>query len=525
METKTSQEMQAIESWAMKNIGIDCCALMEMAGAKVAEFILREIRSIPQVTILAYKGNNSGDGFVCARHLFCAQVPVRVLLFCKAQDLKDEPRKNLEILQKLKVPIIEIHKETDLKNAQQLLIDGEVIVDAIFGLGFEGDFIGYPAKMMDFINQGNYRRIAIDIPSGVNATTGEASSHAFNADYTVTFSYPKIGLLKSPAILHTGRLVTVNIGIPPKGEPIKRKVKAISANPEVIDLNWAQAKLPSRKAISHKGDYGRVLIVAGSKNMCGAAMLSAIAAARSGAGLVNLAVPESLQKVVAPQIPSVITYGLYETTEGTVSPRATAQIIDLAKNADVLAIGPGLTENNQTKALVFDLIGKLRKQKITIPIILDADALNAISEKPVILKELKGNYILTPHPGEMSRILNKKVSVVQKEREKTAAAFAKKHKAVVILKGAFTIIAGPKKEKYINISGNPGMATAGSGDVLLGLVAALVGQKINLVEASALASFIHGLAGDVAQKVHGEESLIATDIIEALPLVLKTIKG
>lgn len=493
---------------------------MENAGRSVAENVA-PLTKRRNVCIVAYKGNNGGDGFVAARHLKNLGFDVSVYLLCKRKEVSGSARINLDILTRLKVPI-------SFSKLEKLLASSDVVVDAIFGIGFSGKVEGEIAKAIDLINQ--YRRkrkccvVAVDVPSGVNATSGKADKHSITADLTVTFAYPKKGFLKYPAIKNIGKLVVADIGMPLwKPRRLRRAVRqahrtersrGAQSSRSVAGFQSSNVEffLPKRLAWTHKGNYGRVLVIAGSRNMSGAAYLTSRAALRAGAGLVYLAVPKSIQKLVAAKTREVITIGLPETGAGTLSLKAYGLIRKI--KADVVAIGPGLTTHPETKELVKKLVRQLKVSCV----VLDADGLNCIADDPSILKKSKSRIIITPHPGEMSRLIGKNVGQIQRNRVKIAQNAARKWKVEVVLKGAYTIVV-EKEKVYINSSGNPGMASAGVGDVLTGMLAAFLAQGLTVKEAV----YVHGLAGDLAAREKGEYGLIASDLSEKIPYAIQKI--
>ncbi|MFA5839350.1 MAG: NAD(P)H-hydrate dehydratase [Candidatus Margulisiibacteriota bacterium] len=505
MEILTAKEMQELDRYTTEALGVPQIALMENAGKAVADEINKIAGRRQSVLVVAYKGNNGGDGFVAARHLVTLGYFVTVFLLCREEEISGSAKINLNILRKLNVPI-----KTKMSELNHLLKSAEIIVDAIFGIGFKGRVEGQIAEAIDLINalhkKYNSLVIAVDVPSGVNATTGKKDRHTIEADITVTFANPKTGLLKYPATDNVGKLVVAQIGI--IGNSLKGS-KTLRGGKHKAPEYY----LPKRISLSNKGSYGKVLIIAGSRNMSGAAYLTAQAALRSGAGLVYLAVPQSIQKIVAPKTREVITIGLPETKEGTLSLKSLAEILKI--KADVTALGPGLTTNPETVALIKKLITSLRVKVLVI----DADGLNAIADDPSILKKAKAKakekVIITPHPGEMARLMRLTVKQIQSDREKYAKQFVHKWKVAVVLKGANTIVA-MKDKTYINSSGNPGMASAGVGDVLTGMVAAFVGQQLPLEQAV----FMHGFAGDLTSKQKGEYAMIASDLIEQIPNAL-----
>lgn len=493
--------MQNLDRFAIEKLGIPQIALMENAGKAVADNIAKNCKP-GKVCVVAYKGNNGGDGFVAARHLKNLGFDVSVFLLCDKAQISGSAKINLDTLRKIKISTY----SSKIDVLEKLLKSSNVVIDAIFGIGLSGEITGIQAEAIDLINkyhkEKKYYVVAVDVPSGVNATTGKAARHAIQADLTVTFAYPKTGLLKFPAVKNVGRLVVADIGIP--YDEKQKNLKTEKPKNEYI------VNLPQRQVWTNKGDYGKVLIVAGSRNMSGAAYLTAAAAMRSGAGLVYLAVPESIQKIVAPKMREIITIGLPETNEVSLSFESFDEISKI--KADVIAIGPGLTTHPETKELVKKLVLKTKIPKM----VLDADGLNCISDDPSILNRSKAEIVITPHPGEMSRLTGKSVKEVQDNREKISSALSKQWGVEVVLKGAYTIVANTKKV-WINSTGNPGMASAGVGDVLTGMIAGFIAQGFETKDAV----FLHGLAGDLAAKEKGEQGLIASDIIEKIPYAIR----
>ncbi|MGB9613633.1 MAG: NAD(P)H-hydrate dehydratase, partial [Candidatus Margulisiibacteriota bacterium] len=490
MKLISAKEMQKLDQHAIEVLGIPQIALMESAGRAVAEEISK-VKKSGTICVVAYKGNNGGDGLVAARYLKNLNYEVLVFLLCKKEEVLGSAQTNLEILSKMRIPIY----ERNLLKLEHLLKKSNVVVDAIFGVGFKGKISGDLARAVELINKyhkkSGYYVVAVDVPSGVDATTGKIDPHSVCADLTVTFAYPKVGLLKYPAVKNIGKLVVADIGIPYDLE----KQKTQKLGKQIVDFY-----LPRRLFWTHKGDYGRVLIVAGSRNMSGAAYLTARAALRSGAGLVYLAVPQSIQKLVAPKTREVITLGLPETKEGTIALKALSLVEKIS--ADCVAIGPGLTTHEETKEFVRKLILQIRSKWL----IVDADGLNSIADNQTILKKAKSPVVITPHPGEMSRLFGQPIKKIQKNRINFAKLAAKKWKVKVVLKGAYTVVSNGK-DTWINSSGNPGMASAGVGDVLTGMLAGLLPQGVDLPTIV----YLHGLAGDLASKEKGERGMIASD--------------
>jgi NAD(P)H-hydrate epimerase len=399
-----------------------------------------------------------------------------------------------------------------------------LIIDAVFGTGLSGPVQGKIARIFEFINSSDVPVVSVDIPSGISANTGEVMGTAVKADYTVTFGLPKRGHFLHPGAEYSGRLFVEDIGFP---------AEVIASNKIKVSLidNQTVSRLPRRQAYSHKGDYGHVLVIAGSKGKTGAALMTANACLRSGAGLITMAVPESLIDVFQNRVTEEMTLPLPDDGNGMLSLKAVDEIFNFAsQKVDVIAIGPGIGVSHDTEKVVAELI-----QRSTIPLVIDADGINSIAlsverrASSKILKKAKSPIILTPHLGEMARLLASKVEGQRLSEKRstlhalrstiidTAISFSKETGAYLVLKGVPTIVADPDGNAFINTTGNPGMATAGSGDVLTGIISSFLGQGLNPVDASISGVYVHGLAGDIAADYKGEHSLIASDIVNFLP--------
>ncbi|MCR4402101.1 MAG: NAD(P)H-hydrate dehydratase [Firmicutes bacterium] len=511
----TSDGMREIDRKAIEEVGIPGTVLMENAGRAVADAVKRLLEGTPgrRVCIVAGKGNNGGDGFVAARHLVNSQVRVKTFLVGKADEVGGDAKVNLDVLRRMGVDVEEIGPD-DVHRVRVAASVSDVVVDAIFGTGFKGEPGGYVAQVIDAINESGRPVVAVDVPSGLDASTGKVSASCVKARCTVTFGLPKIGLLLYPGASYAGELVVADIGIP----------RTFLAD-ERLKLNLSTADdvrrcLPVRDPDSHKGSFGKVLVVAGSQGMAGAATLTSLAALRSGAGLVTLAVPKSLQDIVHSRFTEVITRALPETESGSVSLQAQALLDGILRGVEALAIGPGLSMHSETAQLVRNVV-----MTTSVPAVIDADGLNAVAQDPGTLRTSKAPVVLTPHPGEMARLTGLSVHEIKRDRLAVAMKAAAQWGKVVVLKGARTVIADPSGEAYINPTGNSGMATAGSGDVLTGLIAGLLAQGMSALAAAVLGTYVHGLAGDIAAARRGEMGMIAGDILECVPEALARLAG
>jgi len=440
-----------------------------------------------------------------ARTLIQRGVDVSVFLIGLVSDVRGDARTNLEVLGRIGLTVVEITNAQEWELHFSEVSQCELIVDAILGTGFHGQLSGLLETVVADLNGLGVPIVAIDLPTGVSADTPDVEGEAIEASMTVTLGAPKIPLVLPPADLHSGDLVIADIGIP---IPVLDDVEGPYL--ELLTRERMRELVPARAADSHKGDFGRVLVIAGSMGRSGAAHLAAIGALRSGAGLVTIATPRSCLPIVAAMAPEYMTEGLDETAAGTVDYAALDRVLDF--KADVIAVGPGLGQSPGTAAFVHGLL-----ERAGVPLILDADALNAFSGDPERLVGRDGvDVVITPHPGEMARLLNVSVEAVQHNRLHHATEFAANHRVHVVLKGHRTIIATPENRTFINLTGNSGMATGGTGDLLTGMIAAWFGQLLDAEAACKLAVYLHGTAGDLAEADEGEVALVAGDIAARL---------
>ncbi len=520
MKVVTTQEMREIDRKTIAS-GVPSLELMENAGRSVARAIKSHYAPLrgKRVSIFCGKGNNGGDGLVVARLLVKERTRIRVFLLARKEELKKDPKINLRRALKEGIETIEIDTSQRLKRFGQEIKESDLIVDAILGTGIKGAAQGLEAQTIEFINTLEKPVVSVDIPSGVEGSTGKVSGEAVRADLTITFGLPKIGLVVYPGAEYVGELEVACIGIPKKFLEDKR----IKVN--LITKEEVSSYLKPRRPDTHKGTYGHLFVIAGSIGMTGAATLASrgaslcFGALRSGVGLVTLGIPESLNEIMEIKLTEGMTLPLPETKKKTLSLKGEKKIIEFSKKVDALALGPGLSTNKETQRLVRDLI-----RRISLPMVIDADALNALTGHLKILK----NYptkIITPHPGEMARLIGKSIREVQENRIRIAGGFALEYKVIVVLKGARTVIADPEGDIYLNPTGNPGMASAGVGDVLTGMIGSFLAQGREPLEAAKTGVYLHGLAGDLACQEKGEESLIASDLLEKLPQAFKQLKS
>ena len=508
MKVVTAAEMRQIDQDTIEGVGIPGIVLMETAGSAVVCAIERHYPRCHRIGVFVGKGNNGGDGLVIARQLAHAGRDVHLFLVSPADSFTGEAAINLQIAKRLGLQI-----ELDgTGTVPTTLANCELFVDAIFGTGLRGTVRGSIATVIETLNSFSGPTLSVDLPSGLDADTGHPLGACVQADRTVTIGLPKRGLLVHPGAEFAGKLEVVDIGFPEQ---------VIDA--QGIKVNWTTATqasewVPSRPPASHKGTYGRVLVVAGSTGMTGAAALASEAALRAGAGLVTLATPKPLNPILEGLLPEVMTLPLPETDAGSLSVSATSAILEFAgKTKSVLAIGPGLSQHLDTVRLVHQLVRENREQALHLRMVVDADGLNALSQAPEVISLLDSDAVLTPHPGEMSRLTRSSVRSLEADRIRTAQQFASEHNLTLVLKGAPSVTGLPDGDVWINSTGNPGMATGGMGDLLTGIIAGLMAQGVSSERAAALGVYVHGLAGDMAAEVLGRHGLIASDVLKAVP--------
>jgi len=509
----TATEMNAVDRIAIQDFGIPGVVLMENAGLRVVEVITRLLGNPTGKTVVVFagKGNNGGDGFVVARHLHNRGTKVQVFLDAERDKISGDALINLNIWEKMGQKVFPLHKNINL--VRLALVNADLVVDALYGTGFRGSVREHMVPVIEAINASGKPVVAVDVPSGLEADSGKVHGPCVRADYTVTFALPKLGLVLAPGSEYVGKLEVADISIP------SAAVANIDSRRFYLTEQLVKEWWPNRPSLAHKGNFGRVLIIAGSRGMSGAAVLAALAAIRSGAGLVTLGVPASIHDIAEAKLTEVMTFPLPETDRGTLSRTALDEVLDRSRNADVLAIGPGLGNNADVAALVKETL-----LRVEIPCVLDADALNAMSGRTELFRVVKSDLILTPHPGEMSRLTGLSINQVQDNRLETVTKKATEWHAVVVLKGAGTIVAGPDGTLYVNGTGNPGMASGGTGDVLTGVIAGLAAQGLPSLHATAAGVFLHGLAGDAAASEKGMTGMLAGDLLEKLPKIYKRLE-
>ena len=489
-----SQEMKECDKNTIEYYGIPSAVLMERAALSVVEEIRRRFLSRSnRILVVCGAGNNGGDGFAIGRLLWLLGYDVKIFFPMDEAKMTSDTKAQYDIVLKYQIPV--------LKEMEDFSCD--ILVDALFGIGLSREIQGRLKDILNKINAVLAYKVAVDIPSGISTDDGTIMGTAFRADLTVTFGFAKIGQILYPGAEYCGKLLVADIGINDKSfleaEPFGR----------ILDQETAKALLPKRKPYSNKGSYGKVLIIAGSPKMAGAAYLSAKAAYYSGSGLVRILTAEENREILLGRLPEAIV-----TTYDAKQPDM-EQVAGCIEWADAVLIGPGLGTDETAKQLVTYVA-----KKSELPVVFDADALNVLAKDMELLKTSDCKKIVTPHLGEMSRMRNMDIEKIQKQLIPVARDFAKEYGTVCILKDARTVTGQPDGRFYINATGNHGMATGGSGDVLAGLTVGLLAQGLDAEIAAPLSCYLHGAAGDLAARNNGTYSMLAGDILEQIPTAI-----
>jgi hydroxyethylthiazole kinase-like uncharacterized protein yjeF len=513
MKIVTAEQMRQIDQECTKR-GTPVSTLMENAGRAVAEETRASLGPIEKQNILCLTGagNNGGDGLVAARYLREWGAKVNIYL-CSPRPDGDA---NLKLAKERGISCIEGAQDKNLKGFDELLATATCVIDGLLGTGKMRPLGGLFKQVLEKVNAARHNRsfkiIAIDLPSGMDADTGAIDAACPHADITVTLAFPKLGLFSFPGAERVGQLRVIDIGIP--------EALAEAITTEFITDRWARTVLPQRPRNANKGSFGRVMVTAGSINYIGAAYLACSGAMRAGAGLVTLAIPGSLQPILAAKLTETTYLPLPETKPGAISIEAADIITRQGSRYDVLLLGCGLGQHPATVELVTSLI---LEKEIPLPV-LDADALNILPQIPDWWQWLTDDAILTPHPGEMSRLCGLSIDEIQADRLGIARRFAAEWHQTIALKGAYTVIATTDGRCRISPFANPGLASAGTGDVLAGVIAGLVAQGLTPFDAASLGVYLHGAAGEAVSNEMGDTGMIASDLLPALPRIIKQLK-
>ncbi len=509
----TAEEMREMDRLTIQKHGIPSLALMERAGECVAAAIFERFLAPAKkgVLIVAGKGNNGGDGFVIARLLRKKRIPCEVALLAMHKELSPDAAHNCGAFRKLKGKVTEI-AEGGSAGLERMIAGKGLLVDAILGTGIKSEVRGLYAGAIDLMNASGVPIVAVDIPSGLDTDRGTPLGTAIQAEMTVSLGYPKLGQVIHPGVEFVGDLVVADIGIH------SLAVDAVAPACELLTREEISWLVPRRGADTHKGTYGHLVVVAGARGKTGAAILACRAAMRAGAGLVTLAAPRSLNGIFASSLVEVMTEPLRANPAEEIDELTAEEWAALLERKNALLFGPGMGVNDATRNMLRWLLRNLE-----IPWVIDADGLNNLALDLERLQRAKTPPILTPHPGEMARLLGSTTTAINQNRVAMAREFAAKHRCYLVLKGARSILATHDGKIFINSTGNPGMASGGMGDVLAGMLAALLGQGLNPEDAMRLAVFLHGFVGDRVADQKGDVGLIASDIIDDLPAGMSAI--
>ncbi len=499
----TTEEMKGIDRRATTSWHIPGMVLMENAGRSVADAVERTFENLAghAVLVVCGKGNNGGDGFVAARHLANRGILAHCILLGRASELRGDARANYDILVAGGAEVTELDSADDLVPA---LVLHTVVVDAILGTGLDKPPRGLVAQAIEMIDGAGLFTVAVDVPSGLDSTTGAVPGVAVHADLTVTMGLAKTGLWLYPGREYVGQLELADIGIP---------APLLDGGDTFLPDDEAVAELlPQRTRHGHKGTFGTCLVVAGSQGFSGAASLAGAAAVRSGCGLVRLAIPSGIAPIVEARVFEPVKHPLPETSLHTISSDAVPLVLELARSCDAIAVGPGIGTSDETRDFLLQLLPELDK-----PVVLDADALNIVARNRDVLRRVRAPVVLTPHPGEFSRLTDLAPDSINADRIGISRRFATENGVVLVLKGASTVVAGRDGQVIINPTGNSGLASGGTGDVLTGLLAGLLAQGMKPLDAATAAVYLHGLAADIAAKDTTEYCLAAGDLLAFLP--------
>ncbi len=509
MKACFASQMRNVDRAASEIGGIPSIVLMENAALACVNELKKDFCDLKdkRVAIFCGKGNNGGDGFTIARHLYNMGVKVSVYLVC-GNEFMGDAKINFDIIKKMDVDIDVV---SDTENLRYIIRANDIIIDAIYGTGIHGTVGGISYDVINEINENSGYTMSVDVPSGINSDSGEVCGICIKADKTVTFAAYKVGMLMFPAADYTGSVTVADISIP----DYIIEEQDISIN--VTDDKFVRDNFPPRENNSQKGDYGKALVIAGSAGMTGAAYLSSQSAVTAGSGLVTLALPSGLNGAMEAKTTEVMTVPL-EDINGHISSDAEEKILELTEKADAVLIGPGLGRSHDAARIIKAVLTNSK-----VPVVIDADGINAVAKNTDILSDCTCPVIFTPHTVEMSRLTGLDKEYIEENRLVAAKEFAEEYGVTVILKGHHTIVTGQDGIQYINITGNPGLATGGSGDVLAGVVVSLAARGIGETAAAAMAVYIHGMAGDIARDEYGIESVTASLVMKKIPAAIRQI--
>lgn len=512
MKLVSSAEMRIMYDLSFSKYGVPTIVLMENSGKNIADEILNIDMKLEAFTILCGTGHNGGIGFVVARHLQNLGYKVVVFVIGNPKNLSGDSRINFDILRNLDIQLENISDHNGVVKLEKMIMKTGFVVDAIHGVDEVRDITPVFESVINTVNASSNFTISSDVPTGIDGDSGWIDKIAIKANKTVALALPKYGNIMFPGATYNGELVVKGICIP------KKAVMDMKLKNSIIVGDFARSIMPSRNRDSHKGDYGKANVIAGSSGLTGAAILTCRAALRSGLGLLKLYIPESLNILITTSVPEAVTVPLQEMRKGVIGINHINRIIEDANQVNVLAIGPGCGNTSELSETIRRVILEVEK-----PVVIDADGLNALAKNVKWLSEKKATIVLTPHPGEMARLSNYTTEEINARPIEIAREFAINSSVVLVLKGSRTVVALPNGHVYVNVNGNPGMATAGSGDVLTGIITGLIGQGVDAENAAILGVYLHGLSGDHMAEIEGEHGLLAGDLVSGLTHALRDV--
>ena len=514
MRAVTAEIMKRLDQKTIREFGIPGLVLMENAARGTVSAMFRHFPDLlsKRIGVLAGRGNNGGDALAVSRYLWNRNILCRIYLFANREELEGDAEANLKILEQMGRKVIEIRNREEWEGRKGEIAENHLFVDGILGTGLKGPVRGYLPEVFQFLNALHRPVVAIDIPSGLDADSGQILGACLQACLTVTYGMVKRGLLVFPGARLCGRWEVVDISIP------EAAIEGETIEDFLLEGTDFLSLLAPRNPDTHKGDFGHLCVLAGSPGKTGAAAMVCEAALRVGTGLITLGVPNSLNPILEIKLTEPMTEPLPETQDRTLALSAHGRIREMISQMDALAIGPGLSRQTET----VELVGKVLRDDIP-PTVIDADGLNALAGHLDLLRPNRGRLILTPHPGELSRITGMAVPKIQKDRIQVARSFAQQQGIILVLKGARSLVASPDGKVYINPTGNPGMASGGMGDVLTGMVGGFLAQGIAPLEAAKLGVYLHGLVGDFVTFRQGERGCAASDLIQNTPQVFRAL--
>ena len=506
MKVVYTEKINEMDKKVVSDFGVDSQILMENAAISVVNFLFKEFKSLEDKKILIFcgGGNNGGDGFAIARKLHSLKSKVKVILLKSEKDLKGDAKINFERIKKFGIMILD---SIDLIKIKEEIENCEIIIDAIFGTGLKREIEGEIKEVINLINNSNRYILSVDIPSGINGDNGLEMGISVKAKTTITFGLPKIGNLLLPGFDRCGKLFLSYISYPNK---IYEDIK-IETNDPLF--------LPERKKKLHKKDFGDILFISGSNKYMGAPYFSSYSFLKCGGGYSRLSTVKSIVPYLSITGKEIVYYSMDETNEGTIAKSNFEKIIEIVKEVDMVVLGPGMGLNNETQELIKDLIVSINK-----PLLIDGDGLTAIKDNLDLIKNRKYPTILTPHMGEFIRLTKIDKEEIEKNKVKILIEKSKELNSIIVLKGYHSLISYPDGSLYINMSGNPGLAKAGTGDVLNGVICGMYGIGLNIFDAVRMGVFIHGLCADILKERLGEDGITATDLINFLPFTIKKFK-